>query len=113
MNGLTHKKIKDRDLSVDFLYSLWEKQDGKCAISGREMTYITGMGRVPTNISVDRIDSSIGYAEDNCQLTCLQANLMKQNLSGSELLEWCTDIQEHQHDLTERSFYNFTKDIMK
>jgi len=92
MNGLTHKKIKDRNLSVDFLYSLWEKQEGLCAISGREMTYITGEGRIPTNISVDRIDSSIGYEESNCQLTCLQVNLMKQNLNESDLIFWCNDI---------------------
>lgn len=96
MNGLTHKKIKGRDLSVEFLDNLYKSQNGKCAISGKEMTYITGKGRVSTNISVDRIDSSKGYEEGNCQLVCLQVNFMKQNLTDSELIDWCLEIGEYQ-----------------
>lgn len=104
MNGLTHKKIKDRNLTVDFLDSLYKKQNGKCAISGRDMTYITGQGRVPTNISIDRIDSSKGYEEENCQLTCLQVNLMKQNLHESDLVFWCEDIVTNTRNNIIKSF---------
>ena len=72
--------------------SLYEKQEGKCALSGRTMTYQTGEGRVPTNISIDRIDPKIGYELGNIQLVCIQANKMKAELSGNELRDWCLDI---------------------
>lgn len=92
LQGLS-KKIKERrDLSIDFLYELFLIQNGKCAISGRDMTYIAGEGRIPTNISIDRINSSIGYEEENIQLVCRQANVMKMELSHEELYSWCEDI---------------------
>lgn len=75
-------------MSLDFLEDLYNKQNGKCAISGFDMTYITGSGRVPTNISIDRIDSNIGYVRDNVQLVCIQANKMKAELTMKELKTW-------------------------
>lgn len=72
--------------------SLYEDQDGKCALSGYNMTYITGQGRVPTNISIDRIDSNMGYVEGNIQLVCRQSNVMKMELTMEQLAEWCEAI---------------------
>lgn len=95
LNSLRKKKAERRDLDIDFLMDLYEKQGGKCAISGRGMTYQTGAGRIPTNMSIDRIDSKIGYELDNIQLVCIQANKMKAELSGDELREWCGDILEY------------------
>jgi hypothetical protein len=89
-------KKKDREnLSLDYLMSLYDSQQGKCALSGREMTYITGQGRVPTNISIDKIDPLCGYVEGNVQLTCRQANIMKMELNANELTSWCEDIYNH------------------
>jgi hypothetical protein len=89
-------KKKDREnLSLDYLMFLYDSQQGKCALSGREMTYITGQGRVPTNISIDKIDPSRGYVEGNVQLTCRQANIMKMELNANELTSWCEDISNH------------------
>ena len=95
LSSLSKKKANRRNLSVDFLNALYLKQDGKCAISGREMTYASGEGRVPTNISIDRIDSNIGYEESNIQLVCIQVNKMKAELNLMDLHEWCEDIINH------------------
>jgi hypothetical protein len=59
------------------------------------MTYQSGIGRVPTNISIDRIDSSLGYDPSNIQLVCVQANKMKAELNQKELVSWCSDIVEY------------------
>lgn len=91
---LCKKKANRRDLDVDELVAIYEKQKGLCALSGREMTYITGQGRVPTNISIDRINPDLGYIPGNIQLTCVQANKMKMELSQEDLLSWCQDILE-------------------
>lgn len=71
---------------------LYAKQEGRCALSGRIMTYQTGLGRIPTNLSIDRIDSQIGYELSNIQLVCIQANKMKAELSSEDLTSWCEDI---------------------
>lgn len=92
--GLAKKKRERRDLTVDYLFDLYNKQQGLCAVSGRVMTYIAGEGRVPTNMSIDRINSNIGYVEGNIQLACVQANKMKMELTREELYSWCKDIIE-------------------
>lgn len=90
--SLSKKKLERRDLTIDFLLYLYERQKGLCAISGIEMTHITGSGRIPTNISIDRIDSNKGYDENNVQLVCRQVNIMKSELSLDELKQWCFSI---------------------
>jgi hypothetical protein len=95
--------IKDRvkkqkitlDFQYDFLLELWEKQNGKCAISGIDMTYKMGFGRTPTNVSVDRINSNIGYDKNNIQLVCMAVNQMKNDLDINQLLFFCNKIIEH------------------
>lgn len=94
--SLLHKNPKrDRsNLSVDDLVSLYNKQNGLCAISGIKLTHIQGSGRVLTNIAIDRIDSSKGYELDNIQLLCYIVNVMKWTMTTEELLEWCKIILE-------------------
>lgn len=92
LNSLRTKLNQRRDIDIQYLCKLYEDQCGKCALSGRQLTFITGKGIVDTNISIDRIDSSLGYVEGNLQLVCRQANIMKQRLSEQELSSWCADI---------------------
>lgn len=73
----------------DDLQALWDAQAGLCAISGVPMTFLKGSGRVPTNLSMDRIDSARPYTKDNVQLVCYQANLMKSELTVEQLRFWC------------------------
>lgn len=56
------------------------------------MTYSAGAGRVNTNISIDRIDSSVGYVRGNVQFVCDVVNRMKQDLSQTDLMLWCNRI---------------------
>lgn len=53
------------------------------------MTYKFYEGRVNTNLSVDRIDSTKGYSKENVQLVCMAANQMKNDLSMEEFVEMC------------------------
>ena len=77
---------------VEYLKELWLKQQGKCAISNIDMTYIFNCGRVPTNVSIDRIDSTKGYTINNIQLVCMACNQMKSDLSEYKLYEFCKAI---------------------
>lgn len=81
------RNIDCHELDVDFLVSLYNQQEGKCAISGIPMTHVAGQGVIPTNISMDRIDNSIGYRKDNIQLTCRFINQAKMNMSMEQFTE--------------------------
>ena len=80
------------DIDLMYLLQLYENQKGCCALSGVQMTYIAGNGKVNTNISIDRIDSSKGYSKGNVQFVCDIVNRMKQDLSEIDLLIWCKHI---------------------
>lgn len=91
--SLIQKKNKDRSrISLDFLESLWKRQRGLCAISGVPMTHIRGSGKVPTNVSIDRIDSSEGYVEGNIQLVCYRVNVLKMEYDVDDLIWWASQI---------------------
>lgn len=96
MSTLQKKKKKREEISLDFLTALWDKQKGLCALTGEPMTIIRGEGRVMTNVSIDRIDSSKEYTEDNIQLVCLIVNLMKQQLTVKELIQWCKKVVDYE-----------------
>lgn len=86
------KHGREFNIDYDYIKYLWNKQDGKCAISGLPMTLITGKGKCIYNISLDRIDSSKGYIHGNVQLVCDIVNKMKLNLTENEFIDICSTI---------------------
>lgn len=84
----------NRNLSLEFLLNLYGNQKGLCALSNVNMTWDILVGKVATNISIDRIDSSVGYTENNVQLVCHAVNIMKQQMLKPELVYWCNAILE-------------------
>jgi len=86
------KKNYTVDFNWGFLKELWEKQKGLCAISKIEMTFEMNNGRIPTNVSVDKINSKDNYTKDNIQLVCMAVNQMKNDLTIEQLLYFCKEI---------------------
>ena len=81
----------------DFMEA-WATQKKKygliCPISGQQMTYLQGLGNLETNISIDRIDSSLDYIKGNIQFICRRINTMKHNESLGSLIFWSRAIVE-------------------
>lgn len=93
LKKLLYNNAKNRKkLSVKYLLYLYKKQDGKCALSGVELTRITGMGSVPTNASIDRIRPDGGYVPGNVRLLCNFVNSFRSNLSDKDFKWWCEKI---------------------
>lgn len=92
---LTHSKSDRKKLSVKILLKLHDKQDGKCALSGVELTKITGKGQVTTNASIDRLKPGGSYSINNIRLVCSFVNSFRGNLSDPELVWWCDEIRKH------------------
>lgn len=83
-----------RRLEPSFILKLWDEQQGKCAITRLQMTHALGEGYKHTNASLDRIIPGSPYEIGNLQLVCRAANMMKQDFTSQQLLEWCRLILE-------------------
>ena len=91
-------KIRDYvfEVSMEYLWNLYLKQDKKCALSGRNI-YMPVHSRPNENkpendnswmASLDRIDNSKGYTEENVRWICKELNYMKHVMSDEIFLDW-------------------------
>lgn len=80
------------DIDARYLASLLQNQNGLCALTRVQLTFAKGVGHIPTNASIDRIDPNKGYTKDNVQLVACQVNTMKSNLDIRELAHWCRSV---------------------
>lgn len=87
----TKNKI-EFNISIEDLLSLWNSQNGLCAISNVPMTFCLDNGRTFTNVSIDRINPNLGYIKENIQLVCMAVNQMKSDMSLEELYMFCEAI---------------------
>lgn len=89
------RKHLENELTLELLMDIYNKQNGKCFYSGRELQ-ITRRNLSIDSLSIDRIDSSRGYVKDNVVLCSSVANFMKQNYNLNVFLEVCKQIT-HKH----------------
>jgi hypothetical protein len=78
-----------KSITVKFLLDLYDKQNGRCALSGVEMTRIVGQGHVTTNASIDRIRPGKPYTKKNVRLVCSFVNNFRGNTSDKDFVWWC------------------------
>jgi riboflavin synthase alpha subunit len=79
-------------------YKVFLKQKGKCALTGVSLTFEKSGDQqviIPTNASIDRIDSSKGYTMSNIQIVSTYANRLKSTFSVTELVDLCKMIYRH------------------
>jgi hypothetical protein len=82
-----------KELSVDFLMDLHEKQRGLCDLSGVEMTCLLEKGkRFWTNASIDRIVAGGPYSRENVRLTCVAVNVMRSQMATEDFISMCKEI---------------------
>ena len=76
-------RLRGLSFNIDraYLSSLWEQQKGRCFYTKEPMTFTKGE---VNKVSVDRLDSSIGYEHGNLVLCCSRVNLMKGPLELTE-----------------------------
>jgi len=89
------KKGRDFNLTIEYIWELFEKQKGLCNLSGLPIYLETSLGSVNKNgyqkrtASLDRIDSSKGYIIGNVQWLHKDINQMKSNRKDDEFVELC------------------------
>ena len=88
LNKARNRKY-ETNLTEEYLQELWNKQNGKCAITSYDMfMYSSSTKNTPYTASLDRIDSSIGYVKGNVQFVCYSVNLAKQSFDNEVMLEF-------------------------
>ena len=91
-------RSQEINVSLDYVYEVGASQDFYCALTGEELEFTRGgqmwLGQWcnPNSCTIDRIDSSKGYVEDNIQLITWKANCIKRNLDNNEFIEFCKDV---------------------
>lgn len=100
-NQLSYRRKKTHDFNItrEYLHRLYDKQEGLCAYTGITMTHVKdGTGYHLSNISIDRVDNTKGYVEDNIALVCLSTNMMKYTMELKDLVKWCKLVAIHFKD---------------
>lgn len=93
VKGRTQVEIK---ITVEDLVRAWEKQDGKCAISGVVLTHHKdGSGKKDFNASIDRIIPHDPYVAGNVQLVAYRVNVMKHELTEDLFYWWVRTIHDN------------------
>ena len=88
--GEMREVARDFDITTEFLIELWYKQEGKCAITGVKMKHKYS---TPHSSSLDRKDSSKGYTKDNVQLVCKSINMLKNDHTQEEVMDFIEEVK--------------------
>lgn len=77
------------DITLEQVWSLYEKQNRKCALTGLEIEFdLSRKKGYNQTASIDRIDSLSGYTVDNIQIVHKDINKMKFDLEQDKFLEY-------------------------
>ncbi len=91
-------------LKLQHLLDQWNRQEGKCALSGITMTLPEKSGdslnRSPFMASLDRIKPKLGYVPNNIQWVCLIGQFAKNEFDEEPLFQFCHAYCEHQTQVT-------------
>ena len=91
-------KWRDKSsISLSYLASLWQDQEGKCPYTGWNLILPIGVkgwenGSSPRNASLDRIDNAVGYHPGNVQFVALMYNMAKNKFTDAETVEFCKTV---------------------
>lgn len=95
----TRARLRNKEFSItiDDIDRLYEKQNGKCILTGVNIVFNTckklGTAKIIRgNASVDRKDSSKGYTIENIQLVDKDINIAKQSKSDEDFIKMCEQV---------------------
>lgn len=87
--GATSRNLKF-EVTIEYLWDLYIFQKGRCALTGQNILFNKRGEKISyTTASLDRINSSEGYIEENVQWVHKKVNFMKQALPQEEFIKIC------------------------
>lgn len=95
-NALSRGRFLDFEISIEYIWDLFLKQNRKCALSGVELQFQSKWDASDGTASLDRIDSSKGYTPDNVQWVDKDINYMKQEYNQDYFISCCKAVANYQ-----------------
>ena len=90
------------DLTLEYLESLWKRQDGRCPFTGWQLILpISSDGKWPDGkwthrASLDRIDNDKGYIKGNVRFVSVIANQARGSGTDEDLIDFCEAVADRQ-----------------
>lgn len=97
IRGYARKRKISCEMTIVFLERLWDRQGGRCAISGLPIKLAPKNVDKERTASLDRIDNSKGYIKSNVHWVHKVVNGMKSDRTLAELIHFCRAIARHSH----------------
>lgn len=99
------KRNIEFNLTIEYIWDLFKKQEGICALSGLPIKFHCGSSRhnrMNQTASLDRIDSNLGYVEENVYWVHKVVNLMKNHFESEVFIHTCNAIaKKHPREVNE------------
>lgn len=94
--GNANRTSKEFNIDLKHLNDLWILQKGICYYTNKPMLFEIGFDN---SVSLDRMDSSKGYLPNNIVLCQKKTNIMKNNATIKELIEFAEDIVNNKNNI--------------
>ncbi len=85
----------DFTVSIEDAWRLFQKQQGRCALSGLQIELSRMANKCPQTASLDRIDNNRGYVDGNVQWLHKDINTMKHTMSQQRFVKLCANVAQH------------------
>ena len=89
VKALSRKQKRRFDVSIEYLWELFLKQERKCALTNLPLAFGSLKLKQNQTASLDRIDSSNGYIIGNVQWVHKDINWMKNDFDQEKFIEYC------------------------
>jgi hypothetical protein len=83
------KRSNEFQLEISDVVDMWDKQLKICPYSGIEMVLESGKFNT---VSIERIDSKVGYTKNNTILVCNAINRMKSDFEFNDFFNLCKSV---------------------
>ncbi len=94
IRGCLLRRPTENPATLDDLVAIFNKQNGKCALSGVTLTWAQGK-ILATSMTLDRINPEEGYSANNIRLLAHAVNSFRGRMSDSEMLSMARAIVTH------------------
>ena len=98
-----NKKAKKRDipckLAPEHIMNKWKRQRGACNITNKHMMHQSVHNSISPllNTTIDRLDTSKPYTDENCHLVCAQVAQSKGDMNLDDYIDLCTAVVDHKN----------------
>ncbi len=90
--GSAKRRGHSFDLTFEELKAAWEKQEGKCYYTGKEMSTQTHSFEL---MSLERLDCSKSYTPSNIVFVCWGVNKMRSDIPMDDFVRLCREVSTH------------------